>query len=321
MVFKGRSGFWDLHIHGVSGIDFMAAAEGDMLRACAQLGRRGIGVFAPTLLTDHPDRLMEACARWGDFIASLMAGHLRLPRRSALPLGLHLEGPFLSPHMAGAHKPEFLESPSQRLFDDFNAAAQGTIAIVTLAPELKGALPLIRHMVKQGVRVQLGHSPAPWKDVEKGLQAGASGLTHAFNAMRFHHRDPGLLGALLSHGKCTAELITDGVHVAPPVALWLNSSFLGRIYGVSDGCAAMGSKAGQSLSLGSLKLEKRGPVAYVKGTQILAGGATFLSEHPSLLLRGAPRSARPSAQEISQLFRPPACPALRARLASFHDHS
>jgi N-acetylglucosamine-6-phosphate deacetylase len=197
-------------------------------------------------------------------------------------------------------------------------ASQDTIAIVTLAPELPGALPLITFLNRLGVRVQMGHSRATKAQALAGLKAGADGLTHLFNAMAFHHREPGLLGGLLQSKALSAEIITDGEHVSWDVVAWAAASLPGQLYAVSDGCSALGATPAQSrggLTLGPVRLRKQGNVAVVASTGVLAGGATPLPQHPKLLKKGLKSAGLtlPSAIQ-SGLFTPPDCPKLKARL-------
>lgn len=273
--------FWDLHLHGVAGIDFMNADEDEMVHACEHLGRHGTGVFAPTLLTAEPALLRDACRRWGSFLEKARSTCF-LPKHAARPLGLHLEGPFLSPPMAGAHPKRWLRPAKVSEATDLIRAASGQVAIITLAPELPGAAALTRRLVAQGVRVQLGHTQATDTQALNVVHAGAGGITHLFNAMRTHHRSPGVLTAL-RRKLVTAEIITDGVHLDPDFVLWCWNAARDHLYAVSDGCSAIGARKNTPLTLGSLKLEKRGTAAVVAGTDTLAGGATYLAHHPRWL--------------------------------------
>src|SRR5262245_18963028 len=125
--------FWDLHLHGVAGVDFMRATEDAMAHACVVLGREGTGVFSPTLLTSEPHLLHDACLRWGSCLKHCEKPGF-LPRGAARPLGLHLEGPFLSPDMAGAHPRDWLAKPSVAHARELLKLTHGHVSIVTLAP-------------------------------------------------------------------------------------------------------------------------------------------------------------------------------------------
>ncbi|MBI3557874.1 MAG: hypothetical protein HY074_16555 [Deltaproteobacteria bacterium] len=270
--------FWDLHLHGVCGIDFMTATPDEMVVACENLGSHGTGAFAPTLLTAEPRLLRDACARWGAFLERCSNPKF-LSTLAARPLGLHLEGPFLNPLMAGAHPKGALKKPNLALIHELLRAACGHVTIVTLAPEMPGALPLIRYLAQRNIRVQLGHTLADATQARAAVGAGATGVTHLFNAMRTHHRSPGLL-APLRRGQLTAEIITDGLHLDPEFVLWCCGAAPDSLYAVSDGCSAVGAKPGAHLTLGSLKLERRAKAAVVADSGILAGGATYLTAHP-----------------------------------------
>lgn len=275
--------FWDLHLHGIAGVDFMHASSDEMFFACEELAKHGTGAFAPTLLTAEPRLLLDACARWGAFLEKAKMPRF-LPKCAARPIGLHLEGPFLNPMMAGAHPKGALARPSRAKAAELVRAARGHVAIVTLAPELPGAIPLIRDLVRGGIRVQLGHSIASAKQAFAATSAGATGLTHLYNAMRIHHRAPGLLAPLLK-GHATAEIITDGEHISPEFILWCWRAVGSQLYAVSDGCSAIGATAKQSLTLGSLKIRRKGSVAVVAESDVLCGGATHLTQHPAILSR------------------------------------
>lgn len=282
--------FWDLHLHGIAGVDFMAATTDAMVFACEQLGTNGVGAFAPTLLTSDPKLLTQACQRWGDFLEKAAAKKNFLAPKSAWPLGLHLEGPFLNPAMAGAHPKEWLKKSDFSLATDLLKASQNHIAIMTIAPEIPGAETFVRKLVRKGIRIQMGHSTATKEEALKIVRAGATGITHLYNAMRTHHRDPGLLSAL-SQGLVTAEMITDGIHVDIDFVHWCLKAAPDHIYAVSDGCSALGAKSRVGLALGSLKIERRGDAAYVKGTKTLAGGATHLCQHPRGLCKASHRDS------------------------------
>lgn len=288
--------FWDLHLHGVAGIDFMHAGEDEAVQACMNLGKHGIGYFAPTLLTAEPQLLLEACRRWVTVLAKAQTRGW-LPKGAAVPLGLHLEGPFLNPLMAGAHPKNNLHKPDWVLAQKLITAAEGHIAIVTMAPELPGALSVIRKLSAKKIRVQMGHTMATAAEAMAAVKAGACGITHLYNAMRVHHRTPGVISPL-SQGVCTAEIITDGEHLDREFVLWNLRAGAEHIYAVSDGCSAVGARANTELTLGSLKLKREGRTAVVANTGTLAGGATYLTEHPALLFGAHEKT---SAREL-QIF-------------------
>jgi N-acetylglucosamine-6-phosphate deacetylase len=188
----------------------------------------------------------------------------------ARPLGLHIEGPMLAAGKRGAHPPAFLREPSAALVDGWSRAAG--VAMVTLAPELPGALPVIRALVERGVVVSVGHTEATYAEVEAAVAAGARAITHLFNGMPgLHHREPGPVGAALAGTELVAGVITDGLHVHPAaVAAAWRALRPGRFLLVSDATAALDLPPGQLTTLG-----EHGVVA--------ADGAARLADRPDVL--------------------------------------
>jgi N-acetylglucosamine-6-phosphate deacetylase len=186
-------------------------------------------------------------------------------------LGVHLEGPFLSPHNKGAHNESFLIDPAPDAVDALLAAGDGVIRQVTIAPELPHALDAIRRFVDAGVVVGVGHTVGSYDQARAAFDAGATLLTHAFNAMPgIHHRAPGPIAAAVADARVTLELILDGVHVHPSVARMLLHTAPGRVALITDAMAAAGSPEGD-YTLGSLAVTVSGGVAHVAGTDTIAG--------------------------------------------------
>ena len=201
---------FDVHIHGSGGHDVMEATESALTHIGNFLARRGVGAYCATTVTAPLESLLHAL--------SGLAKLIHLPLDGARPVGIHLEGPFLSPHKRGAHVEGQLLTPSIALFDRMWDASEGNIRVMTIAPELPNAEETIAHATQLGVRVSLGHSNANGDNARAGVMAGAVSATHTFNAMRrFDHRDPGLLGEVLSNDQLFAEIICDGLHVDPAV--------------------------------------------------------------------------------------------------------
>ncbi|MGH2404981.1 MAG: N-acetylglucosamine-6-phosphate deacetylase [bacterium] len=202
-------GFIDLQINGAAGCDFLSPTADGLAAAHAFLLQTGTVAYLPTLISAPEERLRAALA--------FFAEHARRPSAPRI-LGVHLEGPFLSPARSGAHNPRYLRAPSvdwiATLLDDF----PGLIRLVTLAPDLDGALAVIDLLTSRGVVVALGHSDATYAQATAAFDRGARLATHLFNAMRpYHHREPGLVGATLSHPNAYCSLIVDLVHVHPAV--------------------------------------------------------------------------------------------------------
>ncbi len=246
--------YFDVHIHGAAGHDVMEATPEALGKVGRFLGTRGTGTFLATTVTAPLEltlRSLEGLARRvGESEAD---GE---PGRGARPVGIHLEGPFLSHAKRGVHPPNHLLAPDTAIFDRMFEAAEGRIRLVTVAPELPGAVEFIRHVAGRGVRVSVGHSNATAAETRAGMDAGATSATHTFNAMRaLDHREPGILGMVLSTDDLYAELICDGVHVDPAlVKLWWRAKGVHRAILVTDGMSAAGMPDGEYL-LGGLAVQ------------------------------------------------------------------
>ncbi len=223
-------GFIDLHVHGAGG-HAGQGPEADLDGVALALARGGVTAF---LATAFAAPLPE--------LRALVTGSR--PTRGARCLGVHLEGPWLSPAAAGAQPPAALRAPD--VAEALALIADGDVRLVTLAPELPGALELVSALVRRGVRVSLGHSTTSYDDAVLALAAGATGVTHCFNAMsQLSGRDPGLVGAALSRPGLVVEVIADGVHVHPgAVRALFAARGAGGVALVSDcvdGCAPAGA--------------------------------------------------------------------------------
>ena len=174
----------------------------------------------------------------------------------AAPLGIHLEGPFISHARRGVHPVEHLLPPSVETFERFWQAARGRIRIMTLAPELEGAIELIAAAAARGVCVSLGHSDADFATAERGIAAGARHATHTFNAMRpLAHRDPGIVGAVLTDNRVTADIIADGIHLDPSIVkLVAQAKGPDQTVLITDATAATGMPDGR-YRLGSIEVD------------------------------------------------------------------
>jgi N-acetylglucosamine-6-phosphate deacetylase len=241
-------GFIDLQVNGAYDIDVMAATVSDLLELSHCLAHDGTTSWMPTVITAPLDNLERADAVIAEAMA-VQAANARSSRRSsslgAVILGLHLEGPFISPHRLGAHPPLNLLPVGDALE---RVMRLRSLRMITIAPELEGAVDAIPRLVARGVTVALGHSDATYAQTLAAVAAGATTVTHIFNAMRsFHHREPGLVGAALTHSQLYTGVIADGIHVHP-AALSLVCR-LPNTYLVSDRVAAAGAA---SVSLGSL---------------------------------------------------------------------
>jgi N-acetylglucosamine-6-phosphate deacetylase len=262
-------GFIDIHIHGSGGHDVMEDDDGAM-RAMEQfLPGHGVTSYFPTTVTAPMDTILRALDRIGRAIeAAEKDGKAEGVR--ARPLGIHLEGPFISHTRRGVHPPAHLLPPTPKLFEKFWQAARGKIRVITIAPELEGAIEVIEMAVGRGVLVSLGHSDADLEGTRRGVKAGARHATHTFNAMRpLGHRDPGILGEVLTDTRVTADIIADGIHLDPAIVdLFLKAKGPGLAVLITDAISATGMPDGR-YQLGGLDVEVHDNKCLMNGT--LAG--------------------------------------------------
>ncbi len=242
--------FFDIHTHGAMGHDVMSASPAALREMQHFLARRGVAQYLPTTVTASVDTTLRSLDSLADAIEA------EPQPLQAQPRGIHLEGPFLSHAKRGVHPASELQKPSIELFDRFQQAARGQIRLLTIAPELDGALELIAYATSHDVRCSLGHTNALASEARAGVDAGTSSATHTFNAMRaLDHREPGVLGVALDDDRLYAELICDGVHVAPElVRLWFRSKGSERAILVTDAMSAAGMPEGR-YKLGELDVD------------------------------------------------------------------
>ncbi len=239
--------FFDIHVHGAAGHDAMEGSTEALSGISGFLASKGVAYFLATTVTASVDRTLHALEGIADAIDSASeteksgsVANDALP--AAQPVGIHLEGPFISHSKRGVHPPEHIQPPSIALFERMQQAARGHIRLMTIAPETPGALDLLEFASKSGTRVSLGHSDATAAQTRAAIAAGATSATHTFNAMRrLDHREPGIAGVALDAESLYAELICDGIHVAPEfVRLWLRMKGEERAVLVTDGISATG---------------------------------------------------------------------------------
>jgi N-acetylglucosamine-6-phosphate deacetylase len=208
-------GFLDIHIHGGAGVDLMRDAPSDLPRLGRFLATHGVTAYFPTTVAAPLDATCGALEKLADAIEAPPANGDSV---QAQPLGIHLEGPFLSHKRRGVHPPENLVTPTVAVFDRLWKAARGHVSVLTIAPELPGAMEVIAEAARRNVLVSIGHSDADMPVAQAGIKAGARHATHTFNAMRpLDHREPGIVGEVLSNDHITADMIVDGIHVDPAV--------------------------------------------------------------------------------------------------------
>jgi len=251
-------GLIDIHIHGGAGHDVMEGSDESLATIERMLARHGVISNCPTTVTAPLDQTLRSLEILGKAVKrAAIDGHFDPPR--ARPLGVHLEGPFLSQARRGVHLPLYLQRPSLEVLNQMWDAAAGQVLMLTIAPELDGALDLIRDASRRAVCVSIGHSNATLAQALAGIQAGARHATHTFNAMRrLDHRDPGLLGAILTDRSVTADIIVDGLHVEPVVVdLFLRAKGLDGAVLITDGISATGMPDG-TYHLGFYEVQVRG---------------------------------------------------------------
>jgi len=240
-IVDGRGGYlvpgWiDVQINGGFGWDFTSDPI-SIWEVGKRLPQHGVTAFLPTIITSPPGTVRAA---QDVLLQGPPPGYL-----GAIPLGLHVEGPFLNPAKRGAHNPQYLRPPSLEWVQGWSP--QTGIRLVTLAPELPGALEVVRALVGQSVTVSAGHSQASWEQAQQGFQAGVTCGTHLFNAMPpLDHRNPGLIAAILANPGVYFGMILDGIHVHPAMAsLAWRAAGAGRLVLVTDAMAALGMPPGE----------------------------------------------------------------------------
>lgn len=202
-------GLIDLHIHGANGHDVMDGTAKALTEISHALAAEGVTGFLATTMTAAHDHIGLVLGE----IANALSD-----KKGAAILGAHLEGPFISPDKIGAQKYEAIEIPDIDLITHWQTLAKGAIKLVTLAPELPGALQLIKALNDMGIIVSAGHTNATYAETNHAIKAGCAHATHLFNAMRgIHQREPGAVGALLLSEDINAELIVDGLHLHPAI--------------------------------------------------------------------------------------------------------
>jgi N-acetylglucosamine-6-phosphate deacetylase len=269
--------FFDVHIHGAAGHDVMEATPQALNAIGCFLARRGTGSFLATTVTAPLDATLRAL----EGLTRLIENPAQIEALSdngqpvARPIGIHLEGPFLSHTKCGVQPVEHMRAPSIALFEKLFEAAEGRVRLITLAPELPGAAELTAHATALGVRVSLGHSNATAAETRAAISAGAISATHTFNAMRpLDHREPGILGVVLTTDSLYAELICDGIHTAPEmVRLWYRAKGPDRAILVTDAMSAAGMPDGE-YQLGGFPVQVADGKAMARG--VLAGSVLTL---------------------------------------------
>src|SRR3970282_2713604 len=275
-------GFVDLQVNGFAGVDFLEADADGYRRAGEALLETGVTSYLPTFITAPEEQLVAALHS----VPSVLAG----PRI----LGVHLEGPFLSPLRLGIHPETARRAPDEGLLERLLAA--GPVRLVTLAPELPGAGSLIRNLLRHEIAISCGHSDATAEEANTAFDAGAPNVTHLFNAMRpFHHRDPGIAGAALARDDVVVQVILDGRHLARETAELAWRAAAGRVALVTDAMAGAGLGDG-SYRLGGLEIEVADGVARGPGGALAGSTLTMIDALRNLHALGASLEAAVQAR-------------------------
>ena len=258
-------GFVDIHVHGGGGADYPSGEPAAARAARAAHRAHGTTRSMASLVAAAPEALRAQLAALAPLVADGTLG------------GVHLEGPWISPARAGAHDPAQLRHPDPAEIDALLAVAPGAVRMVTLAPELPGALDAIARFRAAGVVVAIGHTDADAATVRAAIEAGATVATHLFNAMPpLHHRAPGPVLALLEDPRVTVELIADGTHLDPALARWVAAQAgPDRVALVTDAMGAAGCGDG-SYRLGALDVVVGDGVARLAGSDTIAGSTVTM---------------------------------------------
>ncbi|WFA17144.1 N-acetylglucosamine-6-phosphate deacetylase [Paenibacillus mucilaginosus] len=257
-------GFIDVHVHGGWGGDFMDASEESLAKITRFHASRGTTTMLATTMTASREDITRALQAVQAFRAKGMP--------FARLAGVHLEGPFINPKLAGAQDPKLMLPPQSEWLEEWTSAYPGLIRLLTLAPELEGAAPFIRMLAGHGIVAACGHTDAAYDQIQEAVSHGLSHAVHTFNAMKgLHHREPGVVGAVLTNEAVTAEVIADGIHVHEAcVRLLTVTKRQGNLVLVTDAISAAGLGDGDYM-LGGQDVVVKDGVARLKEGGNLAG--------------------------------------------------
>lgn len=255
-------GFIDEHIHGAGGSDAMDGNTKDLAIIAETVAKEGTTSFLATTMTQSRENILKAMRAVKEYREA--AGE-----QGARIAGVHLEGPFIAAAHKGAQPLEYVAAPDAKTFDEYNAACGNAIKIITLAPETDGALDFIRHIVAQGTVVSIGHTGAKYAEVKAAMEAGATNVTHTYNAQSpLHHREIGVVGSALLLEDLYCELICDTIHVSvPAMQLLVKNKRADKLALITDAMRAKGLADGVS--------ELGGQTVYVKGGEARLADGTL----------------------------------------------
>ncbi len=257
-------GFIDEHIHGAGGADAMDGTEQALQTISEYVAKEGTTGFLATTMTQSPENIGKA-------LKNVKTVREKGEYKGAEILGVHLEGPFISPKHVGAQPLEYVAKPAPETFDKYNEISGGNIKVVTLAPEVEGGLDLVKHLAKIGVVASIGHTGAKFSDVEAAVAAGATNVTHTYNAQTpLHHREAGVVGAAMLIDELNCEMICDTIHVSvPAIKIFVKNKPHDKFTLITDAMRAKGMPDGLSELGGQQVFVKNGEARLADGT--LAG--------------------------------------------------
>ncbi len=272
-------GYIDIHTHGIGNFDTRTDNPEDILKMAELHGRKGTRGILPTI---YPASIAEMRKNMEAVRKAMESQIYGLKSQSATIIGINIEGPFLNPLRCGAMDKKSFISPSASSLKKLISGYEDIIRIMTVAPEVKGALKIIEKCVEVGIKVNMGHSDATYRQAVEGKKAGATGITHIFNAMRpFHHREPGLAGFGLIDEDIYIEVIADGVHLhSKTLELIFSKKRLDKIMLVSDSVSPV-RKSGRGFFSNGVKGGKG--LAVYKKAGILAGSGITLADSIKIL--------------------------------------
>jgi len=281
-------GFVDMHVHGGGGASYTSGDPADARRAMEAHRRHGTTTTMASLVSASPDDLHRSVTVLADLFSE------------GAIAGIHLEGPWIAHARRGAHDPSTIRAPTAEEIDGLLTSGRGAVRMVTIAPELDGAVDAIRHLVAAGVVVAVGHTEADFRCTLAAVEAGATVGTHLFNAMRpIHQHEPGPVLALLADDRVTLELIADGVHVHEALLRHvLDAAGTARVALVTDAMAAAALGDGR-YRLGSLDVTVSAGVATLEGTDVIAGSTATMDAMFRHAVQACGLSLRDAAQVTS----------------------
>lgn len=281
-------GFIDIHVHGLFADRAGDLDVSDLKEMCRRLAKHGVTGFLATTVSSSPAMLLKIVKTVKDFIKDDPDTNL---------LGIHFEGPFVSPQVSGAQNRKYIRPFSSDAMKDVFSEGEGIIKVMTFAPEVKNGMRLLKALTERGIKPFIGHSTAGYREVKAAAAKGATHVTHLFNAMpAFHYREPGLIGAALTLDDMTVDIIADGVHIDPvTVKLVVETKGVDKVVLISD---AIGSGR-KAFLLGGLKVRVRKKEARLENGK-LAGSVIGLDEAVRNIMRFA-RLNLPEAVRMASL--------------------